>query len=109
MRLYQNLYLGPNAAVNIDKIRKKAAEEKRMAGVYYISLASTPGNLLDIFHNGMLSQPLFSSVQCKDIVGVAEGKMEAVRLTETILKDIYDQTGGFDVRSYFKEQDFVTD
>ena len=50
-----------------------------MAGVYYITLASVPGNLLDIFHNGMLKQKLFAVNQNTDIVGVAEGKQEAVR------------------------------
>lgn len=106
MRWYRNLYLGPNAAQNIQKIRKKAASGKTMAGVYYITLASTQDNLLDIFHNVMMTQPLFADEQCTDVVGVAEGKQEAFRLTETIIWDIYSKTGGFEIRSYFKKEDF---
>lgn len=106
MRWYRKLYLGPNAAQNIQKIRKKAASGRTMAGVYYITLASAQDNLLDIFHNAMLSQPLFEEVQCTDVVGVAEGKQEAIRLVETMIQDIYSRTGGLDVRSYFKEEDF---
>lgn len=106
MRWYRNLYLGPNAAQNIQKIRKKASSGKSMAGVYYITLASAQDNLLDIFHNAMLAQPLFAEQQCTDVVGVAEGKQEAIRLTETILGDIYSKTGTLDIRSYFKKEDF---
>jgi len=98
--------MGPNAALKIEKIRQKAAIGKIMPGVYYISLAGTENHLLDIFHNSMLSQPLFSKLQCMDIVGVAEGRQEAFRLVQTIVQDIYKQTGYFDVRSYFQERDF---
>lgn len=106
MRWYRNLYLGPNAAQNIGKIRKKASAGKTMAGIYYITLSSSEGNLLDIFHNSMLAQPLFQEEQCTDVVGVAEGKQEAVRLVRSMIQDIYSSTGGFDTRSYFKEEDF---
>lgn len=106
MRWYRSLYLGPNAAQNIQKIRKKAVSGKMMAGVYYITLASVPGNLLDIFHNGMLAQPLFAENQCTDVIGVAVGKQEAVRLAAEIVQDIYGRTKSFDVSSYFKEEDF---
>lgn len=80
-----------------------------MAGVYYITLASTPGNLLDIFHNTMLQQSLFAEFQRTDIVGVAEGKTEALELVRTIVKEVYDRTGNFDMAAFFREEDFQTD
>ncbi len=107
MRWYCNLYLGPNATQNIGKIREKASSGKIMAGVYYITPSSVQGNLLDIFHNGMLKQSIFAANQCTDIVGVAEGKQEAVRLVQTIIQEIYGQTGGFDIPGYFKDEYFV--
>ena len=109
MRWYRKLYLGTNAAPHIQAIRKKAAEGKLMAGIYYITPSSVPGNLLDIFHNGMLKETLFADAQCTDVIGVAEGKMEALRLTERIIGEIYQKTGGFDIRSYFGPGDFVED
>lgn len=109
MRWYRNLYLGPGAAPHIEKIREKAALKKVMAGVYYITPASVQGNLLDIFHNGMLRQTLFSDGQCTDVVGVAEGRMEAFRLAGRIIGDVYEETGGFDIRSYFQSEDFMED
>lgn len=77
-----------------------------MFGVYYITLSSSGEGLLDMFHNGMLRQPLFSDPQSTDIVGVAYGRTEALELIRTIIEDIYRDTGGLDVRHYFKEQDF---
>lgn len=109
MRWYRNLYLGSNAAPRIRSIREKAASGKLMAGVYYVTLASAPGCLLDIFHNGMLKQDLFAQVQCTDVIGVAEGRMEAYRLAERIIWDVYQETGGFDLRSRFRSEDFVED
>lgn len=109
MRWYRDLYLGTNAAPDIRHIREKAAAGKRMAGVYYITAASTEGNLLDIFHNGMLKEPLFRKRQCLDVIGVARGRMEAFRLAGQIAGDVYRKTGGFDIRSCFRTEDFVED
>lgn len=109
MRWYRNLYLGPAAVPHIQRIQKKASEGKLMAGVYYITRSSASGGLLDIFHNGMLAQPLFAANQCTDVVGVAEGKQEALRLVQDIMKEIYEKTGGFDTASYFRAEDFVED
>lgn len=109
MRWYRNLYTGPNAGENIQKIRKKASAGQWMAGVYYITFASVPGNLLDIFHNGMLRQPLFMETQCTNIIGVALGRMEAYRLAEQIIWELYQETGGFDIRTYFQSEDFLED
>lgn len=106
MRWYRKLYVGENAAPDICGIRRKAAAGRLMAGVYYITLSSASSNLLDIFHNGMLKQPLFAGLQCTDIVGVAVGKQEAYRLMGEIIREIYEKSGGFDVRAYFSQEDF---
>ncbi len=106
MRWYRKLYLGPNAAQNAARIRRKASEGKWMAGVYYITLASTEGNLFDLFHNGMLKEPLFRKSQRMDVVGVAEGRLEAVELVEKLVGELYSRTGGFDTEAYFKSEDF---
>lgn len=109
MKWYRDLYLGPNAALNIKKIRRKASEGKWMANVYYITLASTKENLLDMFHNSMLKQEFFAQNQCMNILGVAEGKGEALELIQTIIGDVYAKTGGFDMAHYFPEEDFLKD
>lgn len=109
MKWYRNLYLGKNAAPHIQRIKRKAASGSVMAGVYYITKAAGSGNLLDIFHNGMLKQPLFAKLQSGDVIGVAEGRTEALCLAEQIIWEVYRETGGFQIRSYFKSEDFVED
>lgn len=101
--------MGPNAAMKIQKIRRKASEGKWMAGVYYITLTGTSGNLLDIFHNALLKQPLFAENQCMDIVGVAEGREEAWELAAQIVGDVYTRLGSFDMPLFFQEEDFYPD
>ena len=63
MRWYKKLYVGPSV-VDRKKIQKKAALGMGMVGVYYITLASLPGNLLDIFHNGMLKLTMAKYWHC---------------------------------------------
>ena len=82
MRWYRNLYMGPNAALYVEKVRRRAAQGKMMPGIYYLTLPTVPGKLLDIFHNGFLKQELFAEHQRQDVIGIAEGKQEAFRLTD---------------------------
>ena len=57
----------------------------------------------------MLHQKLFAKNQCLNIVGVAEGKGEAMELLQQIIRDVYQKTGSFDVDLYFREEDFLAD
>ncbi len=106
MRWYRNLYMGPNAALCVEKIRRRAAQGKMMPGIYYLTLPTVSGNLLDIFHNGFLKQELFAEHQRQDVIGIAEGKQEAFRLTAQIMEEVLQKTGGFDVEAFFREEDF---
>ena len=107
MRWYRPLYLSKNTADQIDKIREKATAGARVPGIYCVTLSSDPGHLLDLFHNTMLKESIFRDVQRLDIVGVAQGRMEALRMVEKIVKDKYQETGGFDVTAWFPEEYFT--
>ena len=72
MRWYHPLYLSKNTAGQIDKIREKAAAGAWVPGIYFVTLSSEPGHLLDLFHNTMLKESIFRDVQRLDIVGVAQ-------------------------------------
>ena len=109
MRWYRNLYAGPNAALHVEKILRRAAQGKWMSEIYYLTLTTVPGHLMDIFHNGFLMPRLFAEHQRKDVIGIAEGKQEALRLTAQIMEDMYRKTGGFDMETCFREEDFQSD
>ena len=106
MRWYRELYLGPNAAPRIDRIRKRASQGKWMAGVYYVILSGIPVGLFEIIHSEMLLQPLFAQLQRMDVVGVAWGRMEALRLVERLVGELYGRTGSFDAASAFPGEAF---
>ena len=107
MRWYRHLYLSKNTAHQIDNIREKAAPGAWVPGIYFVTLSSEPGHLLDLFHNTMLKESIFRDVQRLDIVGVAQGRTEALRMVEKIVKDKYQETGGFDVTTWFPEEYFT--
>ena len=107
MRWYRPLYLCKNTADQIDKIWEKATAGAWVPGIYFVTLSSEPGHLLDLFHNTMLKESIFRDVQRLDIVGVAQGRMEALRMVEKIVKDKYQETGGFDVTAWFPEEYFT--
>lgn len=107
MRWYRPLYLSEHTADRIDMIREKAAAGMWVPGIYFVTLSSEEGHLLDLFHNAMLKGSIFRNVQRLDIVGVAQGRTEALRMAEKIVKDKYRETGGFDVTTWFPEEYFT--
>ena len=42
--------------------------------------------------------------RCPEIVGMAKGKDEAIDLAVDIVKNIYGETGAFQVKEYFKNR-----
>lgn len=109
MRWYRKLYVGSGAEPHMSRIRQKAAEGSIMPGIYYVTLSTGKGQLLELFHNGFLSEALFAKYQCQDIVGVAFGRQEAFRLTAQIIEEVYQKTGGFDMHGYFREEEFQSE
>ena len=75
-----------------------------MVSIYFISLASNKQDLFDIFHAAHLKQPAFYS-QNPFVVGIASGYEEALELTQQMVEDIYQETGGFRVREYFQAEE----
>ncbi|MCI8418283.1 MAG: hypothetical protein HFI33_12450 [Lachnospiraceae bacterium] len=100
MNWAENLYLSDKTAEKKERIIKKAQLGVGMVQVYLITLASNEKNLLDIFHAAHLKQSAFYHQEL-NVVGIAKGLEDAQELTLQIIRDIYEQTGGFDVRSYF--------
>ena len=73
MRWYRPLYLSKNTADQIDKIREKSAAGAWVPGIYFVTLSSEPGHLLDLFHNTMLKESIFRDVQTGTYGGAAHG------------------------------------
>lgn len=104
MRLAVNLYTTEKTKKVLPRIVQKIRRGKLQPGIWLITVASNEQNLLDIFQSVYYIQPMFARLN-PDIVGVAESEDAAKVLLQKITEDMYRETGGFDVRTYFKFQE----
>lgn len=100
MRWADNLYVSDSTYKRKEKIIRKANRNIGLIQVCFITLASNPENLLDIFEAKYLKQPSFYN-QDLDVVGIASDKSEATELVRKIVDDVYRETGDVNVRTYF--------
>lgn len=61
-------------------------------------------NQLEIYPTLQFKQPAFPE-QDLFVVGITKGYEEAVELVEQIVQEVYEQTGGCDIRSYILEKE----
>lgn len=101
MRWAVNLYTTEKTKRKLPRLMRKIRRSRLQPGVWLITLASNPENLLDIFQGIYYMQPVFQK-QNPDIVGIAEDEDAAKELTVQILQDVYEKNGNFNVRSYFE-------
>ena len=85
------------------KARRRIDAGRVVFGVYLVTLSENPGNLLEIVPSYMLIQKSYYA-RCPEIVGMAKGKDEAIDLAVDIVKNIYGETGAFQVKEYFKNR-----
>lgn len=85
------------------KARRRIDAGRVAFGVYLVTLSENPGNLLEIVPSYMLIQKSYYA-RCPEIVGMAKGKDEAIDLAVDIVKNIYGETGAFQVKEYFKNR-----
>ena len=76
---------------------------KMALGVYLVTLSENPGNLLEIVPSYMLIQKSYYA-RCPEIIGMAKGKEKAIDLAVDIVKNIYGETGAFQIKEYFKNR-----
>lgn len=100
---YENLYMGAAAAPLYDQIYHSIEEEKYLPDVYLITIAAAVKDQLDCYESIQLFMPALRR-RLKPIIGLAYGKEEAMSLLQTIAEDVYRETGGLRIRTYFEER-----
>ena len=105
MRYYKYLYVQEGLEKKKDKIIKKLDKKKLQPNLHVITLASNPENNLDIISGKFLFQPSFPQDDLF-VVGIVKSYDDAIAFVERIIQEVYDKTGGTDIRSYIlgKEQ-----
>lgn len=98
----EDYYIGAGIK-DAGKIKSRVEAGRVVFGIYLVTLSENPGNLLEIVPSYMLAQKSYYA-RCPEIIGLAKGKDEAIDLAVEIVKNIYGETGAFQVREYFKNR-----
>ena len=95
LKWQEDYYVGEGIK-DAEKTKKRIDAGKVALGVYLVTLSENPGNLLEIIPSYMLIQKSYYA-KCPEIIGMAKGKDEATDLAVDIVKNIYGETGAFQV------------
>ena len=98
-----NLRCSERIRKDLRSIRRRVRWRKATsATTFCITFATNEKNLFDIYNMGEL---LFEHYRRSDvdlhILGLADSREEACELVAEMVKEVYDATGGLDVRKYF--------
>ncbi|MGN0142183.1 MAG: hypothetical protein ACI4AD_08135 [Roseburia sp.] len=105
---YEDLYVGESIIHKTNKIKWKIRHNAGQIDIYVISLASNGKDLLDIIPSRELLQKAYPKRELY-VVGLAKGYEEALTVAVSIVDEVYQQTGGFDVRSFLQERSHMQD
>lgn len=97
-----NCYIG-KTVTDTENIRRRLEEGKIVPEIYLLTLSDNPRNLMEILPAVSLVQRSLADL-CPEIIGIAAGKEEAFQLTENIVREVYEETGGVQIREYLKNR-----
>ena len=86
---------------HVNKIKWKLLTGRGQLGIYLISLSCT-SDQLDIFHCALLKQKYFDK-KALQVVGIAEGREEAIFLVQQMLQDTMDAGMEADIKGYLQK------
>ena len=106
MRFYKYLYISEKLEKKKAKILRKLQMNKFQLAVQLVVLPMGKNNQLEIINSQLLLQPSYPR-QEMFVVAIVSGYDEAIEFVEKTVSEVYDKTGGADVRSYIlrKEQE----
>lgn len=103
MKFFQDLYLGEMIAPRIDQIMKKLNSNKVVPNLFLIVLSTNPDNMLDIIPQWEVMQKGYPNENIQ-VVGLANGKKEAISVVQFIVEQVLQETGSADVRPYLNQR-----
>lgn len=103
MKYYYALYMDEYAKERQVDIMSKLENDKWQMNIYLVALTKNEKNHMEIFHSVLLMQ---QAVKKEDlfIVGIVNGYFEALEMIEKITQEVYDETGGTDIRNYILQK-----
>lgn len=99
---YCPLYAGPKLAGRKRQLVRKLNHNAVRPDLYLITFAANGEDLFDILSSAYLKQPALRR-NLPEIVGIAQGREEAIALVQQILEATLKETGRADVKSYLQQ------
>lgn len=100
---YEDLYVGYGLLDKKRQIMRKINNGKLMFNKYVITLPQNDYDTLDIYPSSVLTQKWYRDSDIV-VIGIAEGKEEAMDMMTLIIMDCLEQTGGVNVKEFIMEQ-----
>lgn len=100
---YEDLYVGYSLLDKKRQIMRKIKKGKTLFNKYVITLPQNDYDTLEIYPSNVLTQKWYLESDIV-VVGIAEGKEEAMDMITLIIMDCMEQTGGVKVKDFIMEQ-----
>lgn len=99
MKYYRYLYLEEGLEKKKEKVMQKLENRKFQFGIHLIVLPKIGDNQLEIINAAQLLQRDYPD-EDYFVVGIAKDYEGALEIVEEIVKTVYNETKGADIRSY---------
>lgn len=103
MQFMGSLYVGESISTKEHEIVKKVHNGKVIPNLYLIAFSNHVDNMLDLIPEWEALQKGYSKEMLK-VVGIANGKKEAMRMVQNIVEDSLRETASADVRVFLKHK-----
>ena len=103
MQFMGTLYVGESIQTKEYDIVRKVHNAKVVPNLYLLALSTNSDNMLDLIPQWEALQKSYPKETLR-IVGLANGKKEAIRLVQKIIQDSMQETGLADVRPYLEQK-----
>ena len=101
MQFMGSLYVGESISSKEYEIVRKVHSSKLVPNLYLIAFSENQDNMLDLIPEWEALQKGYPK-ELLQVVGIANGKKEALKLVQLIISDSLKHTGRADVRGFLR-------
>lgn len=103
MQFMGSLYVGESISTKEHEIVKKVHNGKVVPNLYLIAFSNHADNMLDLIPEWEALQKIYQTEALR-VVGIANGKKEAMRIVQSIVEESLRETASADVRTFLKQK-----
>ena len=103
MQFMGSLYVGESISTKEHEIVRKVHNSKLIPNLYLLTISENADNMLDLIPEWEALQKGYPKDFLR-VIGIANGKKEAIKLVQSIILDSISQTGSADIRGFIKDK-----